>query len=37
MTVQIDPGVEDVEERIHDFLKKKKKKSEKNISRCEHL
>ena len=34
MTVQIDPGVEDVEERVHDFLKKK---SEKNISRCEHL
>ena len=28
MTVQIDPGVEDVEERVHDFLKKKKKRKE---------
>ena len=26
MTIQIDRGVEDVEERVHDFLKKKKRK-----------
>ena len=26
MTTQIDPEVEDVEERVHDFLKKKKAK-----------
>ena len=32
MTTQIDPEVEDVEERVHDYLKRK---SEKNISRFE--
>ena len=26
MTVQIDPGVEDVEERVHDFLTKQSEK-----------
>ena len=26
LTIQIDRGVEDVEERVHDFLKKKKRK-----------
>ena len=28
MTTQIDSGVEDVEESVHDFLKKKKKRKE---------
>ena len=29
MTMQIDPAVEDVEERVHDFLKKIKTKKRK--------
>ena len=35
MTIKIDPGVGDVQERVHDLLKKKK--GENNFSRYEHL
>ena len=35
LTIQIDRGVEDVEERVHVFLERKK--NEKNISRCDYL